>query len=223
MRTIKEIKEDYNLFIDIQINKYLKSVDKTEFSDEQEATLVLRRIFYTYNVTIADEHLKLTNLNREAKEKWFESIEIDFDQDNDDDISEFEDYDEFEEATESFYERFPFLPEGSIVALLFVGPALEAYGMPFERFNTLLRGEDECTEIEEDLLIWAFDLTLTIMEAVAERNKKKKEKIFNEAFIIAQQELNKEDSRKVINAIVKDIKEFEGVFIEEEQKNKKKK
>ncbi len=223
MRTIKEIKEDYNLFIDIQINKYLKSVDKTEFSDEQEATLVLRRIFYTYNVTIADEHLKLTNLNREAKEKWFESIEIDFDQDNDDDISEFEDYDEFEEATESFYERFPFLPEGSIVALLFVGPALEAYGMPFERFNTLLRGEDECTEIEEDLLIWAFDLTLTIMEAVAERNKKKKEKILNEAFIIAQQELNKEDSRKVINAIVKDIKEFEGVFIEEEQKNKKKK
>jgi hypothetical protein len=223
MRTIKEIKEDYNLFIDIQINKYLKSVDKTEFSDEQEATLVLRRIFYTYNVTIADEHLKLTNLNREAKEKWFESIEIDFNQDNDDDISEFEDYDEFEEATESFYERFPFLPEGSIVALLFVGPALEAYGMPFERFNTLLRGEDECTEIEEDLLIWAFDLTLTIMEAVAERNKKKKEKIFNEAFIIAQQELNKEDSRKVINAIVKDIKEFEGVFIEEEQKNKKKK
>jgi len=223
MRTIKEIKEDYNLFIDIQINKYLKSVDKTEFSDEQEATLVLRRIFYTYNVTIADEHLKLTNLNREAKEKWFESIEIDFDQDNDDDISEFEDYDEFEEATESFYERFPFLPEGSIVALLFVGPALEAYGMPFERFNTLLRGEDECTEIEEDLLIWAFDLTLTIMEAVAERNKKKKEKIFNEAFIIAQQELNKEDSRKVINAIVKDIKEFEGVFIEEVQKNKKKK
>lgn len=225
MRTLKEIKEDYNLFIDIQINKYLKSVNKTEFSDEHEATLVLRNIFFSYDVDVADEHLKLTNLTREAKEKWFSSIEVDFYEDFNDEILEYEDSydDELGEETEYFYERFPFLPDGSIVALLFVGPALEAYGMPFERFNTLLRGEDECTEIEENILFWAFDLTLTVIESVFEKNKKRKEKALNEAFDIAQEELNKEDSRRVIDAIEKSVKEFERALNKEEQKNKKKK
>lgn len=225
MRTIEEIKEDYNLFFDIQINKYLKTVDRTEFKDEQEASSVLRRIFYTYNVTIADEHLKLNNLKRKAKEKWFESIEVDFDYNVSDEISKSEDFSdvELEKATEFFYERFPFLPDGSIVALLFVGPALEAYGLPAERFHTLMRGEDECTEFEEDLLIWAFELTLTVMESVFENNKKRREKALNEAVLIAQEELDEEDSIYVVNTIKKNIIEFERRLDELEPKKKKKK
>ncbi|MCL6495951.1 MAG: hypothetical protein K6T54_14405 [Ignavibacterium sp.] len=225
MRTIKEIKEDYNLFVDIQINKYLKTVDKKEFSDEQEATSVLRRIFYTYNVDISDEHLKLTNLKREAKEKWFESIEIDFDQNVSDENSKLEDItnDDLEKATEFFYERFPFLPDGSIVALLFVGPALEAYGLPAERFYTLMRGEDECTEMEEDLLIWAFELTLTVMESVFEKSKNRREKAFKEALSIAMEEFDEANALEVIEEIASIIKEFEIEFDSKNPKDKKKK
>lgn len=227
MRTIEEIKEDYNLFFDIQINKYLKTVDRTEFKDEQEASLVLRRIFYTYNVTIADEHLKLTNLKREAKEKWFESIEIDFDQDDSDEISTFEDFtnDDFEKAADFFYERFPFLPDGSMVALLFVGPALDAYGLPAERFHSLLKGEDECTEFEEDLLSWAFELTLTVMESVFDESKKRREKAFKEALSIAMEEFDKDDALLLIEAITTNMKEF-GKELDNQyskDKNKKKK
>lgn len=225
MRAIEEIKKDYNLFFDIQINKYLNTVDRTEFKDEQEASLVLKRILYTYNVTIADEHLKLTNLKREAKEKWFESIEIDFDQNDSDDNSTFEDFsnDDLEKATEFFYERFPFLPDGSIVALLFVSPALEAYGMPAERFYTLMRGEDDCTEMEEDLLIWAFELTLSVMESVLEKSKNRREKAFKEALSIAMEEFDKDDALVLIEAIATNIKEFGKEFKRQDPKDKKKK
>jgi hypothetical protein len=225
VRAIEEIKKDYNLFFDIQINKYLNTVDRTEFKDEQEASLVLKRILYTYNVTIADEHLKLTNLKREAKEKWFESIEIDFDQNDSDDNSTFEDFsnDDLEKATEFFYERFPFLPDGSIVALLFVSPALEAYGMPAERFYTLMRGEDDCTEMEEDLLIWAFELTLSVMESVLEKSKNRREKAFKEALSIAMEEFDKDDALVLIEAIATNIKEFGKEFKRQDPKDKKKK
>jgi len=225
MRTIEEIKEDYNLFIDIQINKYLKTVDRTKFRDEQEATLVLRRIFYTYNATVADEHLKLTNLKREAKEKWFESIEIDFDDSIDNETSDSEsiDQDNLHFILEHFHERFPFLPEDSIIAFPFVGPALEAYGLPAERFHTLLRGEDECTEIEEDLLIWAFELTLTVMESIFEESRKRKEKAFKEALSIAMEEFDKEDALEIVNNIALGIKEFEKEFGVPNSKDKKKK
>ncbi len=225
MRTIEEIKEDYNLFFDIQINKYLKSVDRTEFKDEQEASLVLRRIFYTYNITIADEHLKLTNLKREAKEKWFESIEIDFDDSIDIETSDFGslDQDMLQDILNNFHERFPFLAEDSIIAFPFVGPALEAYGLPAERFYTLLRGEDECTEFEEDLLIWAFELTLTVMEYVFDKSKKRREKAFKEALSIAMEEFDEDVALEIVNDIAAGIKEFEKVYDIQNSKDKKKK
>jgi hypothetical protein len=211
VKPIKKIIDDYHLFIDIQMGKYLKSVRRSEFSGDAEAKLVLNKIIEAYNSKIAGDHLRLDNLNRQAKAAWFNSIEIDFKHVVSDMISEFEETfdDEFEKVTEQFYERFPFLPEGSMVVLIFVGPALEAYGLPFERFKALLLGEDECTEIEEDILLWAFDLTMSVMGSVFEYNKKTGEKFFNEALRIAQEELSREDSLMVVKKIEATIKDFE--------------
>jgi len=50
---IEKIKADYHLFVDVQMEKYLKKNKKTEFSSEHEAQLVIAKIIETYNTTIA--------------------------------------------------------------------------------------------------------------------------------------------------------------------------
>ena len=44
MKSIDQIKADYNLFIDIQIAKYLKTVDKDSFSNDREARTVIEKL-----------------------------------------------------------------------------------------------------------------------------------------------------------------------------------
>ncbi len=225
MKSIEEIKADYNLFLDIQINKYLTNLNRTEFENIDEANLILKKIADAYDNKIASDHLRLNNLNKDAKINWFNSVHIDFTAPDNDLLFEPEDFTEEEmlRINDYFYERFPFLPEGSSAVLLFVGPALEAYGLPFERFQELMLGDDYCTEIEEDILTWAFELTLLVMGSVFERSKKKRENFYKEAVLIAEEELARKDAIKVVNEIASGIKNMQKEFDRFEQGNKKKK
>ncbi len=221
MKSIEEIKADYQLFIDIQLGKYLKQTGKSEFSNHEEAGFVMNKIGEAYNKEVAAEHLRLDNLNKEAKTTWFNSIEIDFNE-KENDYSEFIEIvnSDFEKISEGLADTFPFLPEGALTVLIFSGPALGAYGLPFERFKKLLIGEDEPTEIEEDALQWAFDMSLAVMGSVVEVSKAKRKQCLIDAVQIAAEELDEELAIEVVGEIAADMIE---VFGEEPPPKKKKK
>lgn len=204
MKSEIQLSADYNLFIKIQMDKYFKIAAKTEFSSEAEAKLILDRIVSAYNEKIASDHLRLDNLNDHAKQKWFESIEIDFLKEEIDDVElpdDFEFPDEaLDEVSNQFDQIFYFLPEGAWRILLFAGPAFEAYGLPLKRFKKIFKGE-LLTEIEIDLFTWAYDLTLSVFNSISTKSKKKKIKFMEEAVETGMEFLSEDEIGKVIHEI----------------------
>ncbi len=242
----EKIKTDYNLFIDIQMGKYLSSKNKSEFSSDEEAIMVMGKIIEAYNQKIASDHLRLDNLNEAAKTSWFNSVETDFSAkgavpsgrqgfasgEENFPISSLstEDIPEIDNATKdfiSFYdELLPFLPEGAIVYIMFAGPALEAYGYPFERLKKIIEGE-ELTEIEEDLLLWAHDLVFGVVTAFHEKDKIKKEKFLAASLDVACEELDEKTALEVVAEIYanyeEEFSELKGKKQKLKTKTKKKK
>lgn len=87
MKSDKEIIKDYHLFLDVQTGKYLKSANKTDFSNDAEARRVIGQIVNVYNQQVAPDCLQLDNPNDSAKIAWFNSIEVDFDEEIDEVMS----------------------------------------------------------------------------------------------------------------------------------------
>lgn len=204
MKSTKEIKADSKLFFEIQLNKYLNSIGKTEFSNFKEAKLVTDKITSVYNKEIASDQLRLDNLKFEAKQKWFSSVEIEY---SDLNLSKNDSVDDPEFPAEAFDkvlahydELFYFLPEGGWKLLLFAGPAFEVYGFPLKRFKQIFAGK-ELTDFEVDLFTWAHDFVLSIMAILSEKSNKKKKKLIEEAVIIGLDFLSEDDVRKVIPII----------------------
>jgi hypothetical protein len=243
-KKIEEIKADYHLFIDIQMGKYLSSRNKNEFSSDEEARLVMGKIIDTYNQKIASDHLRLDNLNEAAKTSWFNSVEIDFSAESavhsgrdgfapgeENFTTSFmgtKDIPKIDKVTGdfiSFYnDALPFLPEGAIIYLMFAGPALEAYGYPLDRFKKIIEGE-EPTEIEEDLLLWAYDLSFSVAEAYLEKDKVEKDILIEYSISIAEEELDEKTALEVVAEIYGNYEEdFSGLKKERKKlKSKKRK
>ncbi len=74
--SLEQIQADYHLFINIQMEKYLKSVGRKEFKSDKEAQSVIKNIIDTYNRKIANEHFRLDISTDKEKEAWFNSVEI---------------------------------------------------------------------------------------------------------------------------------------------------
>jgi hypothetical protein len=224
-KTIEEIKADYHLFIDIQMGKYLSSRNKNEFNSDEEAKLVMNKIIEVYNQKIAPDHLRLDNLNEAAKASWFNSIEIEFGK-PDSTYSPVKTPPAISKVTKnfiSFYnDALPFLPEGAIMYLIFAGPALEAYGYPLDRFRKIIEGEKP-TEIEEDLLLWAYDLSFSVAEACLEKDKVEKDLLIEYSISIAEEELDDETAKKVVEEIYSNFEEDFSGFEKKKQKPKRKK
>ncbi|MFN3695129.1 MAG: hypothetical protein ACK4UV_08975, partial [Ignavibacterium sp.] len=176
MKSTNKIKADLTLFIKIQQNKYLQSKGKTEFDDDQERELVTDNILYAFKKKIVPEYLRLNNLNKEAKENWFNSIDIDYsnlDVEQDDIFDDIELSDELlKKLSDHYDEIFYFLPEGGWRLLLFAAPAYEVYGFPIERFKKIFSGA-ELTNFEVDFFSWAHDFVVSLIPLVTERSKKK--------------------------------------------------
>lgn len=224
-KSIEEIKADYHLFLDIQMDRYLQSRNKSEFSNEEEAECVLKKIVETYNTKIAADHLRLDNLNKEAKIEWFNSVNIDLG--TPDILSEPEkiipDTDKTARKLISFYDNlFAFLPEGAVLYIINAGPAFEALGYPVERFKKLIEGE-EPTEIEKDILEWAYDLGSNAALAAFEKDEFKKQKYLNRAILIAKEELEEESAPGVVAAIYKNFEKPFPDFKKQKHKSKKRK
>jgi hypothetical protein len=214
MKSIEEIKADYHLFIDIQMGKYLKGANKSEFTDKFEANLVLGKIVEAYNNKIASDHRRLDNSDTQAKAAWFNSIEIDFKKPVSRKSTGGKESlrSSPEEISGDLSGRFPFLPPGSTGILLFIPPALEAYGLPFERFKSLLLGKAECTEIEEDIMLWAVGIAANVMGSVLERSSKVRAKFYRQALKIAEERLGRTESAAVVKKIGASVRDREKEF-----------
>lgn len=60
------------------------------------------------------------------------------------------------------------------------------------------------TEMEKDLFTWAYDLTLSVIEAVIEKSKKKSRKAMEDAIAAGLEYLSEEETERVIC----DIRDF---------------
>lgn len=210
MKSIDQIKNDYHQFIDIQMGKYFKTANKESFDNDEEAKLVLDEIVKTYNAEVASEHLKLDNLNSIAINSWFNQIDIDFGKI----INQMKEFEEvFEQELDQVFNEFDrifyYLPEGSMQVVIFSGPALDAFGLPIERFQNLSKGET-ATEFEKDLITWAFELTLSVMDAFFTRSRHKRQNELENAVSIGIEYLDRDLSKKVVQEIFKNISETLG-------------
>ncbi|MEM5777991.1 MAG: hypothetical protein QXJ06_06185 [Candidatus Aenigmatarchaeota archaeon] len=206
MLKIEELREDFNLFLKIHLEKYRLYANRDEFIDDTEMEIVFNNILDYFIDNIIPEKLKLKNLSEAAKTEWFSSIEFDYynyDLPDDEEIDQ-----NLEKTIRLLSSNFPFLPEDSLAVLVFAGPALDAYGLPRDRFMDLLEGKDKCTEIEEHLITWAFNLTALAISSIKEKNKKKRQKYLKEAIAIASEELNEAEAQEVVNEIIENYQEL---------------
>lgn len=208
MKLNNKIIADKNLFVEIQQNKYLKSIGKTEFDNDQERELVTDNIIIVFKKEIISEHLRLKNLNKEAKENWYNSIDIehsDLDFEKDDISNEIELSNELlKKLSDRYDEIFDFLPEGGGRLLLFAAPAYEIYGFPIERFKEIFSGT-ELTNFEVDFFSWAHDFVVSLMPLVTERSKKKMKILIEEAAAIGLEFLSEDQLVEVIPQIIEQI------------------
>jgi hypothetical protein len=77
-RKLEDIQKDYRLFLDIQMGKYYRKVNRTEFKSEDEAKTVINAVIGAWNKLIAPQKDKHDNLDDAGVVSWFNSIEIDF-------------------------------------------------------------------------------------------------------------------------------------------------
>jgi hypothetical protein len=219
--SIEKFKKDYHLFIDIQMGKYLKSVNQSEFQSDKEAQNVLGKIIEAYNELIAPEHDRLDNSTTEAKAAWFNSIQINFSENTQKKLlSEKEKIRQASLDMIGYYdELLPFLPKGSVALLLFADPALEEYGYSISRLTKILDGEKP-TEIEKDILNWAVKISSLVMSSYLSKKSSDKEKNYKLAVEIACEEFDRDTALSVIAEIFSAIKKH---FTElKEEKNDKK-
>lgn len=220
----ESITSDYHLFVDIQMGKYFNSVNKKEFSNEEEAKTIIGIILQTWNNKIAYQHKRLDTSTIEAKTAWFNSVDIDFR--NKTNVKEPKSgKPNIREATHEmigyYDDLFPFLPEGAVIFLLFAGPALEAYGYSLERFNKIIDGEKPA-EIEKELLSWAYDITFGVMSAYLEKTFEKRDLILSASVKIAEEELDKKNAEEVVKKIYSNIEQHFADLHKDKNKSLKK-
>lgn len=233
-KSIEEIKADYHLFFDIQMGKYFKQSNKESFDNDDEANLILGKIVQIWNGKIANDHDRLDNSDLTSKSAWFNSIKIDFGQTESYIPDTYEIHDNYNDgpfenlkdkkSMEAFDDVFYFLPKGAFNLLIFAGPALEAYEYPVERFKELLNG-DEPTEIEKDILTWAFDIVAEIMTGYFDAENI--DDHFWDAVSIAYEELDQKLAVEVVSEILMNIEyeygESEGSIMKKNTDKKSKK
>jgi len=179
MNVTKNLIENYKLFQKIQINKYLKTFNKTDFSDTIERFHVLQKIRNKFQTSVISE---IDRFKAELEKKeFFKSINIDFYSEQIDEETENRLEITLREIHNTLSTIFPFISNDKLFLYPFIGLPLEAYGLPFERFRKIIMGKTELAEIEKDMFIWAFDLADNVMKILTSRkNLKGKRRCFKQ-------------------------------------------
>jgi len=203
MNVTKNLIENYKLFQKIQINKYLKTFNKTDFSDTIERFHVLQKIRNKFQTSVISE---IDRFKAELEKKeFFKSINIDFYSEQIDEETENRLEITLREIHNTLSTIFPFISNDKLFLYPFIGLPLEAYGLPFERFRKIIMGKTELAEIEKDMFIWAFDLADNVMKILTSRKKSEREKALFQAMNVAKKELDEKKSAEIIYKIISQI------------------
>lgn len=107
---------------------------------------------------------------------------------------------------EEINDRFYYLPEGGITAAVLAFPFALYAGLEAERFDKILDGsEPDFTEIE--IIIWACDIGLNIIRALAVDDLSAATDLFNKAMEIAAEYLDQDEARKALDLTVRSLKD----------------
>jgi hypothetical protein len=193
-KSIEEIKADYHLFVDIQMGKYFKLKNKSEFSNEEEAKKILGAIVEAYNKNIAANHVRLDNSDKTAKVSWFNSIEIDFESDKRNQKSN-----KKKELSEEKYERAPeAIIDKELDLIPYCYTVLSTLGYKFERMREIISGEQP-SEIESELIQWSFKIVRLVNKAVHIKSASKAVDILDEAYYLLLEKMDKPDAKRTLS------------------------
>lgn len=235
----KKPAEPYNLFDDlhnfqsIQTAKYLKDKNSIAFVNKEELEFCINKIMNAWNTFIAPNKQKLDSLSAEQKSEWFRSVEILFDNDQvapknekkksikkTNPIKAQNKTNDLQDASwDVINKKFSFLPEEGLLMVMYGSAALLAAGMPGDRFLEILDTGDYDEE-EEELMYWAFEIAVIVMQSLIAKNQKEKFTFLKEAKDIAEEFIEIEEVDYVISLIQATLKKE---FIDKPKTGKKSK
>jgi len=231
---VAPIMDDMFHFQNIQMVRYFHSKNLTEFQSMEEADKIMRLISDAWNRNIVPEKKKLDSSIAYEKTKWFESIEINFDDEPMTDEEKSKLFKSSHHKTsdkllskkkkkyqplgkkilskeeieiEELRQKFPYLPDNGLFAVTIAYPFLMFAGMNIKRYKKiLLKGTDE--EEEQDMLLWAYDIGITLFESFFEEDGEDAEDLVNEALEIAAEHLDGDEIEKAFEITMKAIQDL---------------
>ena len=191
-KTIEEVKEDYHLFIDIQMGKYFRKKNITEFETENEAKFVLGQIISAWNKNVASNHEKHDSFDKSGIVSWFNSIEIEFDN-----MSE----QESKTSNEFTIQKNDYIPgkvsDKELDLIPYCYTVLNAIGYKFERMREIISGAQP-SELESELIQWSFKIVRLTNKAVHTKSAGKAEDILDEAYYMLLEKMDKPEAKKAL-------------------------
>ncbi len=203
--------ENFPLFQKIQTIKYFKSIKRKSFETKEEAEAVIGIITNCWNYQVAPNP-KLDSLTGKKIENWFKSIEIDFSKLPTNKLLRKEKTGSVKKTKgakkkskaemefEKISSMLPFLPPQGIAILPFTLPAILTAGISESRFIEIIN-KGNYDDDEEEIILWAFDLTSTILISISSKIKKEMNKFKKEANNIALELLEPGIADMVISSI----------------------
>ncbi len=191
---IEALRESYHLFVDIQMEKYFKENNKNEFDNKTEAEFVVNKIMHKWNTKISPD-AEIDNLDKADKIKLFNSIKIDFKNDNKTIKNRPKEksgptniFVPGEKNSEKDLEKF--IPYSILV--------LDKLGYKFERLREIFLKKDEPSPVEQELIVWALMIVSLFYKTVISKSNKEKEAKLRKVLRMLEEKLSPEDTQKAL-------------------------
>ena len=191
-KTIIEVKEDYHLFIDIQMGKYFIKNNKKEFDTENEAKVVLSQIIAAWNKYVASNHEHHDKLDKAGVAVWFNSIEIEFDYLYKHGIKVDKDL-----PSQNIDNIIGQVSDKELDLIPYCYTVLNALGYKFDRMRGIISGVQP-SKLESELIQWSFKIVRLVSKAVSTKSANKADDILDKAYYILLEQMDKPDAKKTL-------------------------
>lgn len=191
-KSITEIKEDYHLFIDIQMGKYFRKRNINEFETENEAKIILSQIIAAWNKYVAANHQKHDELDKAGVAAWFNSIEIEFENTHKQEskAGKRSSFLKNENISEKLIDK-----ELDLIHYCYI--VLNSMGYKFERMREIISGAQP-SGFESELIQWSFKIVMLVNKAVHTKSANKAEDILDEAYYMLLEKMDKPEAKKTL-------------------------
>lgn len=157
--------KNFNIFYEIQKEKYLKSKNQDDFLSKEDYRKVFELIENAWNKKIKSRINELKSLSEEEKIKLYSEIKIHFDKKKSSKISS-----KIQNDLDDLNLRFPFLPENGIMIALLAASFLNHVGIDADRLEEIFFNGDYNDE-EEEMLMWAYYIGIKLLDSVLSDDK----------------------------------------------------